>query len=132
MSSAFKVVMSEILIAIPAVASYLHDIVIATESHEHDKQLGEVLRRFENHNVKLIKKKSVFREKSIIYLGYETSDKKIAQSPKKAKALVEAPATPSLAELRTALGAFGYCARYIPYFKLKFNCRTAPVILITM
>jgi len=115
--SAFQAVMSQMLSGIPGVACYLDDIVISGESHEeHEKRLEEVLRRLEKHNVKLNKNKCVFRQKSITYLGYEISCKKIVPSPKKVKALVEAPPPTSLAELRTVLGAFGYYARYIPNF----------------
>ena len=110
----FQRIMDTILQGIPSVICYLDDILITGRNKaEHLLNLEEVLRRLQEHGVRLRKEKCLFLQKSVEYLGHCVDSRGIHTSDKKVKAILEAPAPRNLQQLRSFLGLLNYYAKFL-------------------
>ena len=75
---------------------------------EHLSNLREVLQRLQQHGVRLSKEKCAFFKDSVEYLGHHIDSKGIHTSPKKVKAVLEAPSPQNVQQLRSFLDLLNY------------------------
>ena len=102
------------------VGAYLDDIIISGESEEqHDFRFQRVLEILKEHNVQINKKKSAVKVTSLEYLGYLISGEGIRPSPKKVKAILDAPTPKSVQELQSFIGMLTFYCRFIKNFSSK-------------
>ena len=85
----------------------------ATEA-EHDRNLDEVLRRLQEHGVRLKQEKCSFFKDSVEYLGHHISKTGIHTTQEKTKVILDAPEPKNIQELRSFLGLLDYYAKFIP------------------
>ncbi|XP_043219275.1 uncharacterized protein K02A2.6-like [Amphibalanus amphitrite] len=113
----FQRVMTSMLEGIPGVEVYLDDIIIHAPSQaEHDARLKQVLRRLEDHRVKVNWSKSATGCRDIDFLGYRISAAGVQIDPGRISPLLEAPEPQDEKGLRAFLGATGYHARFMPRY----------------
>ena len=118
----FQRFISQMLVDIEGVEGYLDDIIVSGETQEiHDERLNKVLKRLQEHNVQINKKKSVLSTSCIDYLGYQISDEGIKPSPKKLEAILNAPAPTSVQELQSFLGMVTYYCKFVRDFSTKLS-----------
>ena len=94
---------------------YIDDILVTgvTEA-EHDNNLDEVLRRLQEHGVRLKQEKCSFYQESVEYLGHHISVKGVHTTKDKIRAILDAPEPKNIQELRSFLGLLNYYAKFIP------------------
>ena len=85
----------------------------ATEE-DHLRNLGEVLKRLEDHGFRLKKSKCTFLAKSVEYLGHQIDQHGIRADPSKIEAISNAPEPTNVQELRSFLGLLSYYGKFIP------------------
>ena len=96
---------------------YLDDIVVySTDIPSHFVRLEKVLRRLQEHNLKIKLKKCHFFQREMIYLGHQVSARGIQPDPEKTAAVRKYPAPRNVDELRTFIGFIGYYRSFIPDF----------------
>ena len=111
----FQRAMDMVLQGIPHCICYLDDILITGVSDvEHLRNLEEVLRRLQDHGIRVKKEKCHFIQDSVEYLGHHVDARGIHTSERKVQAIVDAPAPRNLQELRSFLGLLNYYAKFIP------------------
>ena len=111
----FQRAMDNILQGLPNVLCYLDDILITgATDREHIHNVEEVLKRLQDHGVKLQNSKCTFLAKSVEYLGHVIDDKGFHTSPKKVAAVQEAPPPRNQQQLRSLLGLLHYYGKFIP------------------
>ena len=94
---------------------YLDDILVTGSSDaEHLSNLREVLQRLQQQGGRLSKEKCAFFKGSVEYLGHHIDSKGIHTSPKKVKAVLEAPSPQNVQQLRSFLGLLNYYAKFLP------------------
>ena len=109
----FQRAMDMVLQDIPHCICYLEDILITGGSDsEHFRNLEEVLRRLQDHGIRLKKEKCHFIRESVEYLGHVDA-RGVHTSKKKVQAIVDASAPSNLQELRSFLGLLNYNAKFI-------------------
>lgn len=70
--------------------NYLDDIIVyGSTEEEHDTCLAQVLKIFQNNNVRLNKTKTLTKVKQLEFLGHKLSDKSIEADQKKIKTILE-------------------------------------------
>ena len=113
----FQRFMVQLMTNIPGVAVFLDDILVSGSTEkEHDDRLIRVLKVLQKNNIKINKDKSDLKVGSIEYLGYHISGEGVKPSVKKVKAIVEAPAPTSVAEVKSFVGLVTYYCRFVPNF----------------
>ena len=79
------------------------------------KLLDEVLRRLEQHGIKLRKSKCVFLQPYVEYLGHGVDKEGIHPLPEKVEAAIRnAPVPIDVSQLKSYLGLLNYYAKFIP------------------
>ena len=118
----FQAIMDQVLAGIPGVLCYLDDVLCAGQSEQHHwKLVEEVVKRFDENNIRINLKKSVFLQKSVTYLGHVVDEDGLRPSPEKVKAIREAPTPRNVGELRSWLGLVGYYGKFIPQLSEKLK-----------
>ena len=113
----FQRYMAQLMSDIPGVAVFLDDILVSGPTEkEHDERMMKVLNVLKENNLKINKSKSEFKVSSIEYLGYQISGQGVKPSDKKIKAILEAPAPVSVAEVKSFVGLVTYYCRFVPNF----------------
>ena len=111
----FQRAMDSILQGIPQVLCYLDDILITGASkEEHIGNLDKVLSRLQEYGIRVNMAKCVFLQNSVEYLGHIIDLEGLHTSPKKTKAIQEAPTPRNQQELRSFLGLLHYYGKFIP------------------
>ena len=110
----FQRAMDSILQGIPQVLCYLDDILITGASKEdHLRNLEKVLSRLQEYGIRVNANKCVFMQSSVEYLGHIIDCEGLHTSPKKVKAIQEAPTPRNQQELRSFLGLLHYYGKFI-------------------
>ena len=110
---------------------YLDDTIVWGRNWtEHMRNLDLVLRRFKDNGLLLNKDKCQFGMRKITFLGHEIGDGTISITESRRKALLEMSYPNTVAELRRALGCFGYVQKWIPRYAVI--CRPLYQILKTL
>ena len=113
--SIFQRTIEGVLRGIPKVAVYIDDILITGDSEEeHLQNLEAVLSRLEEEGLRLKKEKCEFMLPKIEYLGHVISAEGLHPAKDKIRAILEAPAPSSVAQLRSFLGMVNYYGKFLP------------------
>ena len=111
----FQAVLEHIIRGLERVRCRLDDILVNEKStSEHLKLLDEVLRRLEQHGIKLRKSKCVFLQPYVEYLGHGVDKEGIHPLPEKVEAIRNAPVPIDVSQLKSYLGLLNYYAKFIP------------------
>jgi hypothetical protein len=99
-------------------ADNLYDdiIVYGKTQQEHDIALAQALQRFEDCGLTLGLPKCNFDQPEIEFFGMKFSAAGMSPTADKVKALIEAPAPTSFAEVRSFLGMANYSANFIQHY----------------
>ncbi|KAL7726240.1 hypothetical protein ACLKA6_001644 [Drosophila palustris] len=101
----------------PYAFAYLDDIIVSGASlEEHVRNLGEVLRRLRQANLRLNRAKCKFFRRSLVYLGHVISGEGIHTDPDKIAAVRELQPPVTCRELRRCLGIASWYRRFVPNF----------------
>ncbi|UYV79909.1 hypothetical protein LAZ67_18001024 [Cordylochernes scorpioides] len=112
---AFQRYLSELLMDIKGVSCYLDDIIIGDSSMEdHDKKLNQVLSRLKEVNLMLNDAKSIYRQKSLKFLGHIIDDNGVHLDEELMKPLLDAPPPKDKSGLRSLIGMINWFQKYIP------------------
>ena len=99
--SIFQRVMENLLQGIPRVCIYIDDILVTgATKDEHLANLAQVLQKLERAGMRLTRDKCGFLLKSVSYLRHVISEEGLHTAESKVKAVVEAPDTRNISELR--------------------------------
>ncbi|KAL7724308.1 hypothetical protein ACLKA6_006056 [Drosophila palustris] len=101
----------------PYAFAYLDDIIVSGASlEEHVRNLGEVLRRLRQANLRLNRAKCKFFRRSLVYLGHVISGEGIHTDPDKIAAVRELQPPATCRELRRCLGIASWYRRFVQNF----------------
>ena len=118
----FQRAMDEILSGIPGVICYIDDILITGSSDaEHFERLEEVLKRLQQHELRLKKDKCRFMQPSVEYLGHLIDAAGIRPLPSKLEAIINAPAPVNVQQLRAFLGLLNYYSKFVANLSTVLN-----------
>ena len=110
----FQRLMDTMLQGVPGVICYIDDILVTgTTSEEHLCNLGEVLKRLEDHGFRLKNSKCTFMAESVEYMGHQINQHGISALPGKVEAITNAPKPTNVKELRSFLGLLNYYGKFI-------------------
>lgn len=113
--SIFQSIMDQILSNMSGVACYYDDILIGGSSYSDCyKKLLSVLKRLNDHKVKIRVDKCKFLQQSVKYLGHVLSKNGISPSSEKIEAIIKAPAPQDKQQLQAYLGLLNYYNRFLP------------------
>ena len=111
----FQRVMDTILKDIPHVIVYLDDILITGASQqEHLQILERVLSRLKEVGLRLNRRKCLFLQPSVTYLGYRIDAEGLHPTECKIQAINNAPRPQNLTDLKSYLGLLTYYGKFIP------------------
>lgn len=114
----FQSIIERILCGLEGVKAFLDDVIIGGRTMSECKdRVWEVLRRFNEHHVKINVNKSKFFQNSVEYLGHLLSENTVKPNPKKIEAIVSAPRPKNVKELQAFLGLINYYRNFIPDLK---------------
>ncbi|XP_060079899.1 uncharacterized protein K02A2.6-like [Ylistrum balloti] len=118
----FQSVMDQILQGVPHTMCCIDDILVTAPSDsEHIKILGEVLRRLEEHHVRLREDKCKFMEDTVKYMGHMVDREGIHPTEAKIEAIKNAPSPTNVSELKSFLGLLNYYCQYMPNLSTKLQ-----------
>ncbi|KAL7727252.1 hypothetical protein ACLKA6_016010 [Drosophila palustris] len=101
----------------PYAFAYLDDIIVSRASlEEHVRNLGEVLRRLRQANLRLNRAKCKFFRRSLVYLGHVISEEGTHTIPDKIAAVRELQPPATCRELRRCLEIESWYRRFVPNF----------------
>ena len=107
--------MDSILINLPGVCCFVHDILVAAKTEtEHLNRLKAVFKRLQENYVLIKPKKCVFMTKEISYLGFKITDKGLFKTDEKIKAINESLAPTNVSEVRSFLGLVTFYSKFVP------------------
>jgi transposase InsO family protein len=96
---------------------YLDDVCVYSKSlEEHVVHLRQVLSLLRQHKLFAKRKKCVFAQPSVSYLGHIISAEGIATDPAKVAAVREWPVPSTVHDVRSFLGLCSYYRRFVPRF----------------
>lgn len=96
---------------------YMDDIIVfSTSLQEHIDNLGKVLERLKNYNLKIQLDKSEFLCKEVAFLGHIVTPEGVKPNPDKIDSIKNWPLPKTETELRGFLGTIGYYRRFIRDF----------------
>ena len=94
---------------------YIDDILVAGKTPQDDlNNLTAVLRRLQDAGLRLKKEKCSFCVPEVEYLGHIITAEGLKPSPRKLKAVVDAPQPTKLSELKAFLGLLSYYTKFLP------------------
>ncbi|XP_064470230.1 uncharacterized protein K02A2.6-like [Ornithodoros turicata] len=106
------------------IVCHIDDILVWGKTREeHDNRLHEVLKRLKEKGLTLNRKKCVFAQETITFLGHVINRDGVTPDQSKIAAIVDMPAPTNVTELKRFLGMVNFIARFIPNLAAK----TAPL-----
>lgn len=111
----FQNTIRQVLGGIPNVLNVSDDILVyGTTKEDHDKALEATLERLSKGGLTLNPKKCSFFQKQLTFFGHVFSSAGVQPDPMKVSALQNAVPPTSANEVRSLLGMFNYCGRFLP------------------
>ena len=93
---------------------YIDDILVTVINDlEHVSSLAAVLERLERHGFRMKKEKCEFLQPAVEYLGHKIDAEGLHTMANKLEAIVQAPKSHNLQELRSILGLLNYYGKFI-------------------
>jgi len=83
-------------------ATFIHDILVATDTEEHDELVEEVLRRLEKNNLFVKPEKYKWKVREVKFLGVVISPKEIKIQKKKVKGVLSWPVPRNIKEIQSS------------------------------
>ncbi|XP_058816399.1 uncharacterized protein K02A2.6-like [Topomyia yanbarensis] len=116
----FQREISQILQGIPGVSVFLDDVKITGPDDEtHLRRLREVLKRFQEHNMRVNLTKCEFFADSIQYCGYVIDSQGIHKMLQKVEAIQKMPRPENRDQVRAFLGLVNYYGRFMKSLSTK-------------
>ena len=111
----FQRAMDGILQGIPHCICYLDDILVTGRTDDdHIRNLNTVFQRLQKHGVRLHPEKCYLFQDSVEYLGHTINAEGVHTTNKKVQAILDAPSSRNLQELRSFLGLLNYYSKFLP------------------
>ncbi|MCP4487896.1 MAG: DDE-type integrase/transposase/recombinase [Gammaproteobacteria bacterium] len=115
--STFQRLMGNVIKGLDGILCYIDDIIIfSTTWEEHLENLEALLKRLQEHNLKLKPEKCTFGAPEVNYLGHVVNKEGIRPDSSKLKAISKYPVPTDLTAVRKYLGLVGYYRRFVPHF----------------
>ncbi|XP_043246361.1 uncharacterized protein K02A2.6-like [Amphibalanus amphitrite] len=115
--AAFQKVMDNILAGLSGVQVYVDDIIIFGENQDqHDARLQQVLARLKEYQVTLNEEKCTFSTTSLEFLGFTVTKNGFKVSENRVKGMRDMKSPSTAKQLQSALGLFGFYARFVSDF----------------
>jgi hypothetical protein len=112
----FQRAIDQILNGLSCTFGYLDDIIVGGASAEiHDENLLKLLRRLDEHQVRLNKEKCQFGVRQIEYLGHVITREGLKPTASKVEAITKAPPPTDVKTLRAFLGLITYYGKFIAH-----------------
>ena len=112
--SIFQKIMDQMLAGVEGVVCYLDDIIVTGRTKaEHLQRLNVVFARIEAFGFHVNKKKCIFLQNHVEYLGFVVDKHGVHTSSSKTKAIVNMPKPSNLSQLRSFLGMVNHYAKFI-------------------
>ena len=93
---------------------YLDDIlVVGGTEEEHDRRLHQVLKKIDQVDLRLKKKKCDFKKNQVEYMGHVVNSQGVRPTEKKLSAIKNAPEQTDVTELKALLGLLNYYCRFL-------------------
>lgn len=109
----FQEIMEEITKDLEGVVVYLDDILVSgSNEEEHIKNLKSLLQRLQDKGLRCCRRKCIFAQSTVEYLGYTISKEGIAKG-KKVDAILNMPPPTNIAILRSFLGSIQFYGKFI-------------------
>ncbi|OIR56055.1 MAG: uncharacterized protein A8A55_3199, partial [Amphiamblys sp. WSBS2006] len=100
-----------------SVVVYLDDILVYSKDREtHREDVKQVLRRLEEHGLKINEKKCVWNKEKVNFLGYVIENGSIGVDPNKADAVEKLKEPENVSEVRCLLGMCNFYRNFIPEY----------------
>lgn len=110
-----EIMQSVVLAGCKGTVNYLDDVLVVGQTkEEHDRNLEEVLKRLEDHNVKINQSKCLFYKQEVTFLGFNLSASGWSIEDEKIKAIQHFRKPANQDEVRSFLGLINYIDRFIP------------------
>jgi transposase InsO family protein len=120
----FQQVLVEAFNGIDGVEIYQDDILVHGKTHaEHNNRLRQVLKKCQDINLKLNRKKCQIGQGEVAYVGHKLTGKGLKPTDDRIQAIKNLKIPESLEELETMLGMVVYVAKFIP----NLSTITAPL-----
>ena len=107
--------MDQVLAGIPKVQCIIDDMIITGESNdEHLHVMELVLKRLQEHGLRVNPEKCEFFKDKMTYCAHEITAEGLQKTADKVKAMVDAPRPKDVSQLRSMLGLINYYHRFLP------------------
>lgn len=101
---------------------YVDDILVFGRTREeHDENLEWVLKKCQEHNVKLKLEKCTFGKEEVQYLGFVISGRYIGPIPQRVDALKKSRPPRDKTELKSVIGKLNFYSRFIPNYSQQLE-----------
>ncbi|XP_045170892.2 uncharacterized protein K02A2.6-like [Mercenaria mercenaria] len=110
----FQNALSTTLEGLDGVKNISDDIIVyARNQTEHDRRLEAVLKRLQQMNITLNKKKCEFNQNKLEFFGYVFGEDGMSADPKKVETIKNTPPPKNVPEVRSFLAMTNYVSRFI-------------------
>ena len=113
--SIFQKIMDQMLSGIDGTVCYLDDIIVTGKNTmDHLNNLSRVFARIKDYGFHINKRKCLFLQDHIEYLGFIVNKNGVHASPSKIKSIIKMPKPTNFSQLRSFLGMVNHYVKFIP------------------
>ena len=112
----------QVLDGVGGTSCILDDIIITGKNdQEHLDHLEEVLKRLQEHGLRINREKCDFFQKKVTYCGHEVDRDGLHKTQEKIDAVVNAPRPENVQQVRSFLGLVNYYHKFLPNLATTLN-----------